>query len=226
MVPLRIAILSDDRLFCEGVLRLLPGDIALEVTMFENGALTPALRMIQDIVLLDARVTGSLTTCAVLSSPRGPSIIFVSAPDDDRWAEHALSVGARGILTKTSQGTELAKAIRIVSEGGIWARRRWLAASLEHLSSAVRPKSSSAPAQLASRLTQREREVFHYAAMGAGNKELADRLGISESTVKVHLTHIFQKLGVNGRAELAAAYHGLLPATDFPHRPVAIKRLA
>jgi DNA-binding NarL/FixJ family response regulator len=226
MVPLRVAILSDDRLFCEGVLRLLPVDVSLEVTTYENGPLPPALRMIQDIVLLDARMTGSLTTCAVLSMPRGPSVVFVSAPDDDRWAENALSVGARGILTKTAHGTELAKAIRVVSEGGIWARRRWLAASLEHLSTAVRPNSASASVQLASRLSQREREVFHYAAMGAGNKELADRLGISESTVKVHLTHIFQKFGVNGRAELAAAYHGLLPAADFPSRPVATKHLA
>lgn len=51
--------------------------------------------------------------------------------------------------------------------------------------------------------------MFHHAAMGAGNKQVAKQLAISESTVKVHLTHIFQKLGVSGRAQLAAAYHGL-----------------
>ena len=54
------------------------------------------------------------------------------------------------------------------------------------------------------------REVFRYAAAGLGNKEVAGRLAISEATVKVHLTHIFQKLGVRGRAELAAAFHGVI----------------
>ena len=57
------------------------------------------------------------------------------------------------------------------------------------------------------RLSRREREVLRHAATGVGNKELAHRLSISEATVKVHLTHIFQKLGVPGRAALAAAYH-------------------
>jgi DNA-binding NarL/FixJ family response regulator len=60
------------------------------------------------------------------------------------------------------------------------------------------------------RLSTRETEVFRHAATGVGNKELADRLAISQATVKVHLTHIFQKLGVQSRAELAAAYHGLI----------------
>ena len=53
-------------------------------------------------------------------------------------------------------------------------------------------------------------ESLRYAAAGLGNKEVASRLSISEATVKVHLTHIFQKLGLRGRGELAAAYHGLL----------------
>jgi DNA-binding CsgD family transcriptional regulator len=58
------------------------------------------------------------------------------------------------------------------------------------------------------------REVFQHAATGKGNKELAVALAVSEATVKVHLTRIFQKLGLRGRAELAAAYHGLLPHQD------------
>ena len=67
-------------------------------------------------------------------------------------------------------------------------------------------------------LSARERDVFRLAAGGLGNKALAERLAISEATVKVHLTHIFQKLGVRGRSELAAAYHGLLNPSDVVRR--------
>ena len=71
-------------------------------------------------------------------------------------------------------------------------------------------------------LSEREREVLVHTATGLSNKELADRLGISEGTVKAHLTSIFQKLGVRGRTELAAAYHGIIPhpIDAAPGRPL------
>jgi DNA-binding NarL/FixJ family response regulator len=95
-----------------------------------------------------------------------------------------------------------------VHAGSIWARRRWVDAALTWLAAA---RHRPAPGlELHARLSEREREVFRYAAAGLGNKQLAERLYISEATVKVHMTHIFQKLGVTGRAELAAAYHGLI----------------
>ena len=65
-------------------------------------------------------------------------------------------------------------------------------------------------------LSEREREVMRLAAEGMGNREMADRLAISQATVKVHLGHIFQKLGVRGRAELAAAYHGVIRRPERP----------
>jgi len=65
-----------------------------------------------------------------------------------------------------------------------------------------------------SSLSRREREVLHYAATGIRNKQLADQLAISEATVKAHLTHIFKKLGVGGRAELAAVYHDMQSSSD------------
>jgi DNA-binding CsgD family transcriptional regulator len=83
----------------------------------------------------------------------------------------------------------------------------------------------AADPSVARALSLREREVFRHAAIGLSNKEVADRLEISRATVKAHLTQIFQKLGVSGRAQLAAVYHGLavsssthLAAADLPHR--------
>jgi DNA-binding NarL/FixJ family response regulator len=94
----------------------------------------------------------------------------------------------------------------------LWAARRWLNAYVQKMSRV----DSSTETDLARRLSRREREVFRYAATGMANKELAQRLAISEATVKVHLTRIFQKLGVSGRAELAAAYHGLRVPPNTP----------
>jgi len=79
----------------------------------------------------------------------------------------------------------------------------------------MRRRSASPPEQL----SRREREIFRHAASGLANKELATQFAIEEATVKAHLTRIFQKLGVRGRAELAAVYHGGQPLKREPLRP-------
>ena len=89
-----------------------------------------------------------------------------------------------------------------------------------------RPAASArraSQAMLNLRLTGREREVLRLAASGLSNKELADRLAISQGTVKTHLTRIFNKLGVRSRMELAAAYHGIIPPA--PEHPSPRRRL-
>jgi DNA-binding NarL/FixJ family response regulator len=151
---------------------------------------------------------GALGRCAGIKRDAGPAVILVASPDGDDWAQEALAAGARGILTRNAGAEQVIKAIRVVHEGQIWAPRHVMAACLERLWGA--PLTSGAGgARLEQELSRREREVFRHAAIGLGNKELAARLTISEATVKVHMTRIFQKLGLRGRAELAAVYHGL-----------------
>ena len=128
--------------------------------------------------------------------------------DDEAWAVEALVAGARGVLSRDARSEELIKAIRLVHEGQIWARRQTIEAWAERI--IVGAPGAVRIAALEQGLSSREKEVLRHAATGLSNKELAERLAISEATVKVHLTHIFQKLGVRGRAELAAVYHGLL----------------
>ena len=106
----------------------------------------------------------------------------------------------------------------MVQAGGVWAPRpghgRMHREAHAHAGRRApqRPRLRP-PAELA-----REREVFRHAATGLSNKEMADRLDISRATVKAHLTQIFQKLGVSGRAQLAAVYHGLAVLVDPPRR--------
>ena len=202
--PTRIAVHTDDRLFCEGLLRIL--DSAASFLIVDYRAVDESR---PHVILLDSRMESSLALCESMAD-RGSDthVIFMAAPDDDRWAARALAAGARGILLRKASSEELMDAIQEVRTGLYWASPHALAARLDYLS-----ESQGAPreTEIEQGLSAREREVFREAARGLGNKELADRLAISEATVKVHLTHIFQKLGVSGRAELAAAYYGIIP---------------
>lgn len=200
----RVIIVSDDRLLGDGLQQFLSEQPELTVTTRYLGAgWLAALTRPDDIVVVDVRGANAWRFSDVCASGL---VIFVGASENDDWAAAALRSGARGILTHTASRDDLVKAIRDVRDGGIWARRRWLNACLMHLVDASKHRVATRDT-LDARLSPREREVLEHAATGVGNKELADRLSISEATVKVHLTHIFQKLGLPGRAALAAAYH-------------------
>ncbi len=211
MSNVAVAVLSDDRLFSDGLLRILSAEATLRIVTSPQSA---------EILLVDGRMDGALHSmirmCAGFTRDAGPAVIFVAAPADDEWALEALAAGARGILPRHSTAADMTMAIRMVSDGMIWARRRVISARIDHLSGFA---TRSVDRSLEKRLSTREREVFRQAATGLGNKQLARRLEISEATVKVHLTHIFQKLGVRGRAELAAAYHGIISSQPNSQRP-------
>ena len=204
-----VAIVSDDRLLRDGLLQFLSHNRELTVTSREANAGASLARIAaeHDVILVDARMEST----GAQMVPAGGPILFIGAPEDEAWAAAALGAGARGILTRDASYDDVLNAIRVVLAGGIWARRRWLNACVLRGVGASRQRLPT-QAAVDARLSRREREVLRHAATGVGNKELADRLSISEATVKVHLTHIFQKLGVPGRAALAAAYHQIAAA--------------
>ena len=193
---IRLVLLSDDHLFTEG-LRYILGTVDWIDVVDRDG----------DVALIDSRSPGAVAVCAAFFHDRRPHVIFVAAPDDDRWAATAMDAGARGILHKRARAEEMLSAIREVGQGLMWIPRRLLVARIDHLMGGAKKNDGS---EMQSRLSIREHQVFEHAARGLGNKELADFLAISEATVKVHLTHIFQKLGVRSRSELAAMYHGVI----------------
>jgi DNA-binding NarL/FixJ family response regulator len=223
MNKVRVAALSDDRLFCEGLLRIIGAESSLAaVGHDEEPALRPALRAARpDVLLVDSRMDGALGLCAALKREGGPAVVLVAADDGDDWGMGALVAGARGILAKSARPEDLVKAVRVVHEGQIWARRHLMAEWMARV-----PEATTRPAgeSIVGRLSKRESEVFRHAATGLSNKELADRLAISQATVKAHLTRIFQKLGLRGRTGLAAAYHGLTPASPEAAPPRQARR--
>ncbi len=164
-----------------------------------------------DFVVIDHRLPGAISVCADLTHVDGPRVLFANVAEDDDSAVDALSAGARGVVYGSAPAEEVVKALRVVANNQVWAPRHVVVAMWMRMRT-EREKRLATETALAQRLSSREREVFRYAAAGLGNKEVADRLSISEATVKVHLTHIFQKLGLRGRGELAAAFHGILPS--------------
>jgi len=223
MAPVRIAILSADRRLSERLLGVARAQASLAVVgRDERAALGPSLRAARpDVLLVDSRLEGALGLCALLRDEGGPAVIFTAVRDEDDWVRRALEAGARGILARSVQAGDVVKAIRIVHEGRIWVRRRVLEECLERLTSASIARLAG-EAVLELWLSRREREVFRQAATGLSNKEVADRLAISQATVKTHLSRIFQKLGLRRRSELVAAHHGLIhiaPALTSPRSP-------
>jgi len=204
MGAIRVAIVAESQLFYDGLCQILRGDSSLLIATNDRSVTETTI----DVRLVDAPAAVPFDDVRVGRGSR-PYMIVVNAPEAVEWATDALSAGVRGLLSSNASAGDLLRAIHVVHDGGIWARRRWLIACVQRAAGVGERVPVHASSSLDARLSRREREVFRYAATGAGNKELATQLAISEATVKVHMTRIFQKLGLNGRAELAAAYHGL-----------------
>jgi DNA-binding NarL/FixJ family response regulator len=155
----------------------------------EAVALTGQLK--PDVILMDLKMPGMDGVTAIreiTAQYPGPHILVLTTYDSDADILPAIEAGATGYLLKDTPRAELFRAIRAAARG----------------ESAVAPSVAArlmgrmrAPAK--ENLTAREVEVLGLAAKGAGNKEIAKSLHISESTVKTHLLHIYGKLGVDGR---------------------------
>jgi DNA-binding NarL/FixJ family response regulator len=133
----------------------------------------------------------------------------------------ALRLGAHGIVLKESVTELLYKCIRAVMNGDFWVGHERISDLLQTLRELERaPRRAPTPA---SSLTLRERQVIGAIVDGATNKDIGKEFGLSEQTVKNHLSHIFDKLGVSNRLELAlyAVHHHLLADGDGSDRGTA-----
>jgi DNA-binding NarL/FixJ family response regulator len=173
------------------------------------------------VILVDAQVKGALSVCGeVLGHEARPRVILVDADWDEDWTVHALKTGVRGILTKDATVKHLCKAVRVVYQGEVWASRRVVALSVDGLRSRSVPASPS-DSPVENPLSHREKEIVRLIVTGLSNQEVAGQLGITEGTVKAHLTHIFQKLNLHTRSQLAAFCHRSTP-TALRSRGLAV----
>ncbi len=204
---IKVAVADDQPLYRMGVVKLLEAeeDLVL-VAEATNGmeAILAIERHQPDVLLLDLKmpVMDGLQALSEIGKRRLDARVIVMISNDEREkAVRAVRLGARGILFKDADPALLPKSIRKVYAGEVWIDNPILSQALESL--LTRPQAPSVPAETRDmKLSGREMEVVRCVAMGLRNKEVADKLGVSEATVKNHLTSIYTKLGVGDRLEL------------------------
>ena len=211
---IRIVVADDHPIFRDGLCKLLALEEDFEViAQAQDGR--EVLEILQqcepDILLLDLKMPGldGLATLQRLQQSRNKTrVIVLTASDDKNEFVQAMKLGTSGIVLKQTATELLIKSIRKVHAGEIWLDSHTTAAVIRQFVAAEEPPAAPPVAPTSrererSPLSQREREIVALVAQGFKNKEMAEKMFISEQTVKNHLHNIFDKLGVSDRLELA-----------------------
>lgn len=209
---IRLLVVDDHTLFRRGLMALLGADEGLLV-VGEAGDAGEAQRKAQallpDLILLDNHlpgVTGVAALPALQAAAPQARIVMLTVSADEEDLAAALRAGAAGYLLKTTDGDALSAAIRRAAAGedviAPEMTAKLVAAFRQAEAPAARPPEVEAePATSA--ISRRETEILVEIGRGASNKEIARRLSIAESTVKVHVQHLLRKLEVSSRVQLA-----------------------
>jgi two-component system nitrate/nitrite response regulator NarL len=211
---IRVLVADDHELFRDGVRKLLEGAGNISI-VGEAADGNECLRLLEklkpDIVLLDLRMPekDGLAVLESLNFEAVPTkVIVVTGAEEDHDILRAMRLGARGIVLKRSASDLLVKSIRKVYQGEIWLDNRMTA----EVVNAFKKSAEGGSRREKPLLSDRERQIVQHVAQGFRNREIGEKLVISEQTVKNHLHNIFDKLGVSDRLELAlyAIHHRLI----------------
>lgn len=206
-MPIRVIIADDHPIVLDGLAQLFAAADDIEVvTRCANGdeTLSAVRRAKPDVVVLEMRLPGrnGLDVLRALQDERhsARAVLFTSQLNDAELHE-AVRLGVAGIILKEKAARLLLQCVRQVAAGG----------QCLDPSAQMTPLRNQ-PHQTTLQLTRRELDIVRMAASGARNREIGERLGISEGTVKMHLHSIYGKLRVSGRVELTiyAREHALV----------------
>ena len=219
--PIRIVLADHQQIFRDGLKSLLDSEAGFAVVGWAGSALH-ALRMVHDlhpdVLLLDLALPGGglgvLQKLALMPEPVRTIALTASIDQDTLVA--ALQHGARGVILKESTTALLFKSIRTVIGDEYWVGREDVGHIVERLRRLTEQCEAEGHAKRF-KLTRREMQIVTAVAAGESNKGIAQRLSLSEDTVKHHVSHVFDKLGVFSRLELAvfAINHKLVKDMDL-----------
>jgi len=198
---LRILLLDDHALFRESVGRLLSGEPGFEVVA-HCGTIEEALQVLRrksiDLVLLDfdlgERDGRDFLRLAKEQRFEG-KILIVTAGVNAETVSELIRSGISGVFRKHDSAASLAQGIRDVMAGKVWLDQ-------EQLQTALRTESTAPPSSRTRQFTEREQQVLSLVFEGLANKEIASRIGVSESSIKSTLQQLFSKTGVRTRSQL------------------------
>jgi DNA-binding NarL/FixJ family response regulator len=213
--PINILIAVSHAIFRDGLRALLQMEHGFHVVGEApdgEAAVRLATQIKPDILLLDMMIPkrNGLDVLRQLRRLDLPVRVLALAGDAGKdMSMQALNLGARGVILNTSQSATLYEAIRKVMAGEYWVSPENVASLVERLKNTTQRASAPNPRF---GLTPRELEIVVAVVSGYSNPEIAEKLALSEQTVKHHLTHVFDKLGVYSRVELAlfAVNHNLV----------------
>jgi DNA-binding NarL/FixJ family response regulator len=220
-MSIRVLVADDQSMVRAGFRMLLAGEADIEVVAeASNGleAVEKAARFAPTVVLMDIRMPeldGLEAARRILAADQAARILILTTFDLDEYVYEALRLGASGFVLKDDPPEQLIAAIRTVAAGEALLSPAITKRVIKQFTRIPRPT----PPQEFEELTTREQEVFRLIAGGLSNNEIAQQLYISDTTVKTHITHILQKLGLRDRVQaVVLAYQtGLFePETPRP----------
>ncbi len=209
--PIRVLLVDDDPLVRSGLTMMIDGAGGISVVgEASDGTEVPGLvdAHAPDVVLMDLRmprVDGIVTTGRLCARPAPPAVLVLTTFDSDENVVRALRAGASGFLLKDTPPARIVAAIQAVAAGeptlSPEVTRRLMDRVVSDSGQADRARGKLAA------LSPRERDVVRAVAEGRSNASIATKLSMSTATVKAHLTHIFIKLGVDNRTQIAVLAH-------------------
>ena len=201
--PIRTVLADDHPLVLDALEQLFraEGDIEVVARCTRGHDVLPAVRQCHpDVLILDLVMSGGDGISALreldAAGERTPTILLTALIREADLVE-AMRLGIRGVLLKDTSPGQIVECVRAIHAGREWFEQNVVGAAMQSL--LRRPEGERTPQEL---LTARELDIIRCTAAGLRNKEVADRLDISEGTVKIHLHNIFGKVGVEGRVAL------------------------
>ena len=203
---IRVLIADDQALVRDGFGMILDAQPDMEVVgQASDGreAVEMARALTPDVVLMDIRmpeVDGVEATRRLVADPTSPRILMLTTFDQNEYVYDAMKAGASGFLLKDVRRDELVNAVRSVAAGDALLASSLTRRFIEDF--VRRPPPGAAPVGALAELTDREAEVVRLVARGLSNAEIAERMVVSEATVKTHVARVLSKLGLRDRTQV------------------------
>jgi DNA-binding NarL/FixJ family response regulator len=203
-MTIRVALVDDQELVRVGLAMVIDATDDIQIVMQAADGADAVAKLAEtrvDVVLMDVQMPGMNgveATRLVTARENAPKVIVLTTFDLDEYAFAGLRAGASGFLLKDASADEVLHAIRAVHAGDAVLAPSTTRRMLDHLATA-RVAHDASP--LLNRLTARERDVLLEIARGHSNAETAQRLFLSEATVKTHVGHLLAKLEVRDRVQ-------------------------